>query len=713
MCQINKDNRDCNFQQHFRRWENGEKFEDIPSEVAKSHLILPISTDEYCLFHSHDIGWKKENSFDKYLINFFILSEWDKEVTSVDVVDAVIVAPIDKADIIFNGAVFKKKVRIANSRFVDNVHFKNSTFENDVDFFKVKFEGEVYFNESQSFKAFFFVRCYFLKKAYFNAASFYGETGRDYSSFNFSTFDAQANFSGCKFLGKNSDANFQLITFKDIAYFTGSLFEKRCLFNGTKFEKRADFDGVIFQQDVFFTPRPEEGKIFNPTFTEANFSKAQFHGKAAFDDAYMGKAVFSEALVFSILQFINATFQDSAFDDLFLKENGRIHFIGNQNNLVFTDTIAFHLISERLQGYLYFKQVKVAYITAPSLKTLEELRESGKVFFSDDCEFAVNSNYVSYKVSGAEGNYDLFNIIFEGLKTWVYIFFRNPKRISLDVIKADPAANIILIKVTWGQQQDFDLYVNLALYYFQSLPYQESNNGAFLKKLSDPDFLKSLLIPNESLQRKIKAELEDHIAEVSLRIKNILRRASLIEFEIQSKQKSIFNAIPELNFSENQINLEALNEDIKEVVSATLVSSVKQLSDKSAVEQQYKIVTNLNFNKLSIFMDNSKNYATGDIKFESGILQIGEGNVASNAVTENDLDFNKLVEELPQLIGALKTNQDIHLKKEELDAIIAAYEASKRKDKKSVMEKLGAVGKWVADIAAKLGVEYVKNLLPK
>jgi uncharacterized protein YjbI with pentapeptide repeats len=127
--------------------------------------------------------------------------------------------------------------------------------------------------------------------------------------FNEATFYKEADFSGAEF---SKEANFHGATFSEQVDFTHAKFSEEADFSLAKFSKGASFSGATFSEVIFFDAK----------FSEADFSRASFSGKANFQDATFSKgANFSDATFSKFAAFNDATFSEGAnFSDATFSE---------------------------------------------------------------------------------------------------------------------------------------------------------------------------------------------------------------------------------------------------------------------------------------------------------------------------------------------------------------------------------------------------------
>ena len=279
----------------------------------------PIKEEEdYCLFHKLD---KSEEEAEKFY------AELRKQRTKYKVFENVAwagyVFPTIAEISFFKDATFKDKTDFRNVTFEDIANFQGATFENVANFKDATFKDVVNFEQAtfeEITEANFqdttfeeraearFQYATFKDMANFQqyttfeeiaVANFQDATFEDMANFWNATFKDVANFQDATFKERD-EANFQYVTFKDVAEFANATFEDMANFQDASFGDVSNFADATFKETA-----------------EANFENATFSGKAIFTGSTFNAYANFEKIIFER----TCNFEGSQF-------KGRLSFAG-------------------------------------------------------------------------------------------------------------------------------------------------------------------------------------------------------------------------------------------------------------------------------------------------------------------------------------------------------------------------------------------------
>ncbi|GGD72801.1 hypothetical protein GCM10011514_41110 [Emticicia aquatilis] len=576
MCQFSSPNK-CIFEEKYLYWN-----EIFPNSLLKFNQ-LPTDTFGNCIFHSQEVKWKKENLFFDYFLRYIDLSIKDENINSIDLTQLIITG--DKSEMInLSGIDFTKPLNMKLCTFEGTLDMRNSTFNENVDIYKSMFNGPVYFNKSKFHDRTKINNCIFNKPAYFNDSEFTSKNRDSYLSFTESIFKEQANFSDTKYLGANTDVNFQLVNFKHNVYFTASKFERHAIFNGTHFEGNTDFRSVIFENNAVFVERVQNDLSNIVVFNSVDFSLAKFNRSvifqntkfnkaASFDETMITQCSFKDIFINSDLSFNNSKLGLADFDNFELNTNGRIIFRGVLNNKVLTSPTNFNIADEKINGFISFENTKMSWINKNQVDFLLTLEKKGKVYFDNDCEFEANVKILAFRIEGHPGNYKLFKTIFQKLEEWIALFTNNIQTF-LQIDTSSISSNEMKIKVVWQREEDYKLFQTLSKYYFECLNEKSENQiSEILSKISSPDFLNSFSTDNNIYFSNLNNNLKDIIDDVIDTFGKYIKNCDLVMPPELSK--NLLNSQTSLNFFPNEqidifyflnlVNNALINFDLKNV----------------------------------------------------------------------------------------------------------------------------------------------------
>lgn len=149
----------------------------------------------------------------------------------------------------------------------------------------------------------------------------------------------------------NGEANFENVSFEDIAEFIGAIFKDGANFRGAVFENNVEFAFTTFNVEAYFRESTFKG--------ETSFGDTVFEGKAFFADSiFRGHTEFTHATFRDIVDFESATFEDwaSFYGVTFNKETyfWNAIFKGDADfwGAIFQDTLRISAEAHEKKGFL-------------------------------------------------------------------------------------------------------------------------------------------------------------------------------------------------------------------------------------------------------------------------------------------------------------------------------------------------------------------------
>lgn len=194
------------------------------------------------------------------------------------------------------GGTFHGGLKIKDSSIIGDAHFNDSTFEFlevlDTTFRKkadftasesqtTHFDRTIFYNEA-IFKKMTFGLSLLQLVTFQNSANFQDVTFTDIASFSSTKFKNNTNFMNAEFC---KSANFNYITFTGPAYFVNSTFNDAANFSGATFKDESLFSEINFYGDANFEDSTFEGNTsFNKSLFDkkADFTSSNFRGKSEF-----------------------------------------------------------------------------------------------------------------------------------------------------------------------------------------------------------------------------------------------------------------------------------------------------------------------------------------------------------------------------------------------------------------------------------------------
>ena len=491
---------------------------------GKLEEALPLDERGICLFHSHDIDWKKKHNIlpqFKVLIDLLNQSDFNR----FDFTEIILVPDKNHQEVDTNGetiislknTIIKKPTKWNKAIFEGGLDLSKSEFYGDVDFFACDFKGDVILNNSCFNNKVYFSDAHFKRKTRFNHAIF-----KNYVSFTSTVFGASANFTDALFVD-DDEGGFQDCRFKKTSYFVRTQFLKPVRFNGTTFEEDIYFDNCLFKSESYFQTRQDLPVVFKgfASFLNTNFQESVYFEQTVFE----GKLIFNNASFNSMLDFQDVQFGYSNFDNLRVSPNSVVVFQSNKTPQpkVFGDLVSIKIREEEIKGNIIFKNANLQKLMPSDLQSLQNL-ENFHVSFDEDCVFSKSYKVIEYDCNSSI--YDvLFNIL-EGLKKWIRSFsdsikveIQEPER-SL----ANDPNTFFKLRVKYERKTELELFGNLYRFYYQQLQLEVDNptltpifEGSFQSYLDSfveieddffaPDFNVNLMERLQSIIRSVEEDI--------------------------------------------------------------------------------------------------------------------------------------------------------------------------------------------------------------
>lgn len=318
---------------------------------SNSQLELPLDSTGVCLFHSHDLNWKREKQFTKKFLQLVQLLDEYSSKEYYDFCEFVFVgeqleSKKNSESYIFKlvKTVFMKEAKFAGAVFTEAVKFHNVEFKSYCSFEGAAFKDKLVL-EKCSLASTYFDATVFEKNVYFEDDHFCG---------TFAIFTHAVFYNSVRFLNTKFDG---MAVFSD------------AVFNKSKDDAfAATFQNVVFKNSAIFT-----GSIF---FCPAEFRSVIFNLNAEFIDTLFGASK-------SSLRYIQ---KDVSFINIGLNKNGLLIFEGRDaKTKMFDDTDADISFKGEVKGIIRFKNVNFNNIIQESREELFNLEKAGRVEIGPGC----------------------------------------------------------------------------------------------------------------------------------------------------------------------------------------------------------------------------------------------------------------------------------------------------------------------------------------
>ena len=338
-----------------------DKSQCIYPDFYKEHLtlfpltkVLPIDNNGFCIFHSADEQWKKENGFkEKFeeLFNVFInISNTDNKFhRTFNFSGFYFFEPLIINDFSLNFhfdfrfCEFQNSFVITNSQIIGWLDIRNANF---FDTFKIK---DVNFKNS----------FYGTNANFFNDVTFYNCQFESYTYLDDCVF-RKSNKSGGKGFTIQSDNDKE----DKLAEFKRSL-DYLC-FEKSRFEIKVNFRDMIFKDDVAFD---------NSTFLDEFYIQdCEVNGTISFNESS-----------FLLSHIINPVFGTVDFRKIKLNKSGKFEFRGKEPLEDMVKGEMYMTFSTEPEGIVSFENFNLNKILPKHKINLLDLRQSDKVIIGKGC----------------------------------------------------------------------------------------------------------------------------------------------------------------------------------------------------------------------------------------------------------------------------------------------------------------------------------------
>jgi len=244
-----------------------EKTTSTESDKSAKDVSQALPIDDYgtCIFHSHDIAWKRDNDFKGHFLKIVEFLNADDTLEYYDFNEfhfvgnelrtkpgsehhvLSIIDMICRKQAYFIGAVFSDAFELKRIDFKDGANFDRATFSHDLRIQNVNFRGVGFINAKFE-QHVFFSKVEFLVYALFTDAKFTGSTYGYGVKFEDSDFKGITDFSGIVFdpQGNESTMGFQNVQFEDCADFKNARFHNQIIFGNVSFASITEFTDTLF-----------------------------------------------------------------------------------------------------------------------------------------------------------------------------------------------------------------------------------------------------------------------------------------------------------------------------------------------------------------------------------------------------------------------------------------------------------------------------------
>lgn len=324
-----------------------------PGSTAGYASGLPVDSTGACIFHSHDLAWKRENGFAARFSGLIPLLDAHGIENFYDFVEFVFVgAPVTTKHgtpdylLRVEDVTFHKQAYFIAARFADAVEIERVDFPNGVEFDGASFLRELTVAESGS--------------------NGFGMAQAQLARVRFSKveFRSYALFAGARFSGTATGANaviFRDSIFRGLTDFSGALFELQddstTTFERVRFEEFTDFRSARFRCHVEFR---------FVTFADiADFIDTSFH------------------VVRSSARYVGAA---AEFTGISVPSTGALTFMSSDpQRKLFEHDVEMRFIEAELAGTVRFENVNLSHFIPSSRDGVMELARLGRVQIGPGC----------------------------------------------------------------------------------------------------------------------------------------------------------------------------------------------------------------------------------------------------------------------------------------------------------------------------------------
>jgi len=323
-------------------------YEDLKKiNLSDIDLPLPIDEDGYCIFHSSNIEWKKDNNFTKYFLDLLR---------------------------ILNQQAIKRKENKESRGTFDFSGFKFVWDDEIIDFSELQFLENAKFNNAVFYEKFLLNNTTFINGCQFETSQFYKNV-----EIKNSTFSDTAIFEKSIFNEGFSCINSK---FENYTLFTSSIFKKKFVL------QKCSFDNFVMFDDINFENKLEYALFDFLTFNEVatvDFSNTKFNGLVRFKEITFNADVSFNNCDFSLLQNTNPLNCSVSFEMIKIKNNAFIQFKGDKPYYrMFKNDVSF-TFQDDIIGKIYFMNVDFGSIHHKTIDEFKFLEEKKQLEIGNGC----------------------------------------------------------------------------------------------------------------------------------------------------------------------------------------------------------------------------------------------------------------------------------------------------------------------------------------
>jgi len=376
-------------------------YNDLKTLNASDHYdkdyFLPIDEDGFCIFHSNNIEWKRENNFVRMffdLVNLLNQTEPDHknkhgQLLRLNFAGFVFVSAIENADFVFDGLNHHSEIGILNNSqnqhlqrqndtgfssqirftFLGLPDFRNSVFHETLRINNVNFKIGCDFRDSRFLKDFRIIETVFSESSFLDniivESNFYCLNSTFIGAVSFANSIFKSNFA------ISEDPKF---------------FKNRANMNE---KERFSFSGDFVELDkISFGNEKSWTKFENLTFkdyTPVNFTESKFEGLVIFREIAFNDYVNFINSEFNLLTNNDPTNSSVSFTQIKIGNGALIKFKGSKPFFnMFKNDVYFHF-KEDFDGLISFTNVNFDNIDKKSEKLLLKMKEAGLVSIGNGC----------------------------------------------------------------------------------------------------------------------------------------------------------------------------------------------------------------------------------------------------------------------------------------------------------------------------------------
>ena len=330
---------------------NSKIFDDFKtlnlSDLHDNVNSLPIDEDGYCIFHSINIDWKKENNFNQRFLDLLTILNHQANIRKNN--------KEKRGTFNFEAFVFvgnNNIIDFSELEFIENTYFKNAVFN---------------------------------EKLLLNNTTLKNGCQFDNTKFNNNVEINNTNF--------NDTATFQYSEFEGDFTCQNSIFEGAVLFSSAIFKnkfaiKKCNFDDFVMFDEISFNNKTAwalfDDLVFNK-FATVDFSNSKFEGLVRFKEIIFNADVSFINCFFSLLKSTNPRSCAVSFEKLSIGINAIVQYKGYDPYFRMFANDVFFSFDEDVFGKIFFKNVDLSSLHYSSLKYFDTLKKQKKLIIKNGC----------------------------------------------------------------------------------------------------------------------------------------------------------------------------------------------------------------------------------------------------------------------------------------------------------------------------------------